>query len=665
MAAVRRLATLTTTVTLIAAAPAATLAQEAVRLDTVVLSSEADGDGDGTSTVLGADQIQLEYSGLDLSQVLDEIPGVTTQVSGGDPGVSVNIRGMQDFGRVNVLVDGARQNFQRTGHGANGSFYTDTEMLKSVEVTRGPGATVNGGGAIGGVVSLTTIDADDIIADGSDRGGRLRFSLDSNGPGPTVNLVGAMRPEDRVDFLLGGTYLDRRDYTSGGGDRVASGQTMNSGLFKTRFRPAEGHELSFTASRYDTSFLTGTSILRDTDVTVDTAIAGYRWTSVDSDFWDLSVKTYLTRTEADQSVQNGPFERSFRIETSGLDAHNTAHVSTGGVEHEVTFGGDVFRDRVSTVDRVGTSDELTPPGTRVVWGAYIQDRVALNPWFELEGALRFDAYELENDRHRVEGDRLSPKFLVRYIPDERISFHLSYAEAMRPPALTESMIEGFHPGSVSGEFLPNPDLRPEIAHTIEAGLDAQLQGLLRDDDEISARFAVFQNDIDDYIDQNLVQHGLFGAIQYLNIGKVRIRGAELELSYDSSRFFGGLNGQLLDGQRRGGDDLNDVLLYPQEDGVQPKVPPYQIAATAGIKALDARLQMGARATFVGEQKNARAEGYVGDSYETLDLFAQYQINDDFSANVALNNVLDRDYTQYLNANPSPGFNAHATLSVRF
>ena len=105
------------------------------------------------------------------------------------------------------------RSFQRTGHGANGSFYTDTEMLKSVEVTRGPGATVNGGGAIGGVVSLTTIDADDIIADGSDRGGRLRFSLDSNGPGPTVNLVGAMRPEDRVDFLLGGTYLDRRDYT--------------------------------------------------------------------------------------------------------------------------------------------------------------------------------------------------------------------------------------------------------------------------------------------------------------------------------------------------------------------------------------------------------------------------------------------------------------------
>ena len=35
------------------------------------------------------------------------------------PETSINIRGLQDFGRVAVVIDGARQNFQRSGHNAN------------------------------------------------------------------------------------------------------------------------------------------------------------------------------------------------------------------------------------------------------------------------------------------------------------------------------------------------------------------------------------------------------------------------------------------------------------------------------------------------------------------------------------------------------------------
>jgi hemoglobin/transferrin/lactoferrin receptor protein len=36
-----------------------------------------------------------------------------------------------------------------------------------------------------------------------------------------------------------------------------------------------------------------------------------------------------------------------------------------------------------------------------------------------------------------------------------------------------------------------------------------------------------------------------------------------------------------------------------------------------------------------------------------------------SVNVQLNNIFDRQYTQYLNADPSPGFNAKALLTMRF
>src|SRR5262249_2719798 len=50
-----------------------------------------------------------------LSDIFFGTPNVTFQDRGDDPGTSINIRGLQDFGRVAVVVDGARQNFQRTG----------------------------------------------------------------------------------------------------------------------------------------------------------------------------------------------------------------------------------------------------------------------------------------------------------------------------------------------------------------------------------------------------------------------------------------------------------------------------------------------------------------------------------------------------------------------
>jgi hemoglobin/transferrin/lactoferrin receptor protein len=89
-----------------------------------------------------------------LSDIFYNVPGVTFQERGDDPATVINIRGLQDFGRVAVVVDGARQNYQRTGHNANGSFFLDPELVGGVDVVRGPTANIYGSGAIGGVVAF-------------------------------------------------------------------------------------------------------------------------------------------------------------------------------------------------------------------------------------------------------------------------------------------------------------------------------------------------------------------------------------------------------------------------------------------------------------------------------------------------------------------------------
>ena len=73
-------------------------------------------------SVVTLEQIQGRQAST-LGGLLYNIPGVWVQDRGDEPSTSINIRGLQDFGRVAVVVDGARQNYQRTGHFANGSFF--------------------------------------------------------------------------------------------------------------------------------------------------------------------------------------------------------------------------------------------------------------------------------------------------------------------------------------------------------------------------------------------------------------------------------------------------------------------------------------------------------------------------------------------------------------
>jgi hemoglobin/transferrin/lactoferrin receptor protein len=116
-------------------------------------------------SVVTLDQIQ----GLQpkrLSDIFYNVPGVSFQDRGDDPATAINIRGLQDFGRVAVVVDGARQNYQRTGHFANGSFFLDPELVGGVDIVRGPTANIYGSGAIGGVVSFRTKDINDVVRPG-------------------------------------------------------------------------------------------------------------------------------------------------------------------------------------------------------------------------------------------------------------------------------------------------------------------------------------------------------------------------------------------------------------------------------------------------------------------------------------------------------------------
>lgn len=259
---------------------------------------------------------EVEREGV--ADALETVPGVLSPTSADDPATSVNIRGLQDHGRVIVRIDGARQNFSRSGHASEGSFYVDGEMVKQITVTRGP-STVIGGSAVGGTVELTTIDADDVLDDDETIGARFKSGITTNGPGGIVHGEVATRIGQAFDIVVAGTVDQQGDYNDGDGERVLSASNLRSGLLKARLRVAEGHETTLSALRVYNEFDSGVSTLRDTRSTADTVTLSHTYAG-ENPLVDLTGRVYYSGTHLDQKdILDAGFgeRRSFDVKTYG------------------------------------------------------------------------------------------------------------------------------------------------------------------------------------------------------------------------------------------------------------------------------------------------------------------------------------------------------------
>ncbi len=206
------------------------------------------------SSVVDTSQIDILQPSK-MSGVLQDIPGVTTRESQNDPGQSVNIRGLQDFGRVNILLDGARQDYQISGHNANGTYYLDPAFVGRADVTRGPVSNVYGSGAIGGVVYYTTRGVDDVLSPAQNYGASQTTGLGSNGQEILTSTSGAARLGTIADLYGQFVYRGIASYYDGLDTKIAdTGSTLAGGLFKLNFRPIDGQQIIFTAMTQDYNF---------------------------------------------------------------------------------------------------------------------------------------------------------------------------------------------------------------------------------------------------------------------------------------------------------------------------------------------------------------------------------------------------------------------------
>lgn len=650
----------------------ASASAQTVQLDGIVLTfskmAESAIEALSGSSAIDKDQLDQQFQPDSVSQFINTIPGVSSTQSGAsDPAQSINIRGLQDFGRVNVLVEGARQNFARSGHGANGAFYFEPEMLKRVDVTRGPTSTIYGSGAIGGVVAFELLDADDILMPGEYAAVRTRTRYGTNGNSKLGSATGAVRVGN-FDVLgqLNGRWSD--DYDDGAGVTIPdTGDTTKSGLLKARWELVPGHKLAGTFIDYHSEFVDNVDgAKRDTTLENQQYTLGYTFSRPDIPLVDFSAKAYKNTTNLKQiRINASPYDpagsrRSFEVETTGFDVFNTSRFDFGNTKVAFTYGGDAFEDQVVTS---GYGTELTPSGRRTASGAFAQGKVTFFDTLDIIAALRYDHYELKGGDVHSEGDRVSPKITAGITPFNGVTIFATYAEGYRAPAITETLIEGTHSPPATFPLLPNPDLKPEVAHNLEGGINIKRDNVLSSNDMFRAKLVAFQNKVDDYIDA-VYEFGAyppFGfALKYENIQKATIEGIELEAFYDTRLWFVGLGAHRIRGKN---DDTGAPLAT---------IPADQVTLTLGMRAFDEKLVAGTRVRFVAAQERVPVPPPTSPDipwlatagYTVVDLFGEYQLNENATINVNIDNLFDKEYRQYLDLENSPGFSARVGLTMR-
>lgn len=673
-----------------------------------------------------------------VGDLLRTIPGVSLQDRGDEPSTAANVRGLQDFGRVAVVVDGARQNYQRTGHNANGAFFLDPELIGGIDVVRGPTSNIYGSGAIGGLVSFRTKDVEDVVRPGERWGVEIGGMGGSNKTRGFGSTFAGIHLNPTSDMFGGLVYRNNSNYKDGSGTEVGnSNAEVAAGLMKLTVRPWEGHQIKLGGifQQYDYSIgqqnrgltttaaplaaIAGTSVY-DSTVSNYTGTLNWRYNKPGDDLFDWSATFYGNRTENGQvKTYNNRITtgggicslgapgnnisgcvgdiRGYRLDTVGVDVNNTSRFGYGEWRNAVTYGVDAFNDKVATFDNRGNSNVTTPGGERTVGGGFVQLKSNYSTWLEVVGAARYDHYELSSAATSSSGDRLSPKITVGFTPFAGFTPYVSYAEGYRAPSITETLIAGSHatgggpvlftcPDGRGGLFcfLPNPGLRPEVGKTKEAGVNLKYDGVFAQGDTFRAKFNVFRNDVDDFIDlvasrpvTVLIQvaPNTFAPFtgsqfyQYQNTSGARIQGVEAEAAYDAGLWFVSVAGNLLQGENK----ITGI-------GLANMIQPRKIVTTAGVRFLDRKLTLSVQWISFAANNDVPLGYLPSTSGDLLNFYLAYNPTPDIALNFSVDNALNKYYRPFaipggstdgttqndmLFSSPGPGITFKGGMRVHF
>lgn len=155
-------------------------------------------------TTMGPEAIERRQAGT-LFDLLKDVPGVAVDGGPRASGMKFNLRGFSDNEDVLFKIDGAVKGFEKYRFGSG--VFIEPELLKAVEIERGP-SLKSGSGALGGTISATTKSAADYLRPGERIGAQIKYGYNANSSERLRMMTVYGRPNGYLDLVAS---IARRD----------------------------------------------------------------------------------------------------------------------------------------------------------------------------------------------------------------------------------------------------------------------------------------------------------------------------------------------------------------------------------------------------------------------------------------------------------------------
>lgn len=286
-----------------------------------------------------------------------------------------------------------------------------------------------------------------------------------------------------------------------------------------------------------------------------------------------------------------------------------------------------------------------PSSTVRETGVFWQDEIGFGTRFAVIPGLRWERYDLDARPDAIfredypdiavadiRRDAWTPKLGLRWEPGEHTTWFAQYARGFRAPPFGDVNI-GLSLTLLNYEVRPNPDLRPERSHGLEAGWRWQGEGL-------RASVTAYRNRYRDLIDSraNLGVDPTTGATIFQSVNRARavIEGLEAETTWTPSG--GDWQFRAAAAWARGRDLARDRPLN--------SVAPSRLVLGASWAPATSRWGVEAVATGVARQPaldESAGPLFHAPGHGLLDMYAWWKPVSSMRVNLALLNAFDRRY----------------------
>ncbi|MGL6565105.1 TonB-dependent hemoglobin/transferrin/lactoferrin family receptor [Aeromonas dhakensis] len=622
-------------------------------------------DVSGPISVITAEQIEEQV----VSNVADLFryePGVTALGGAGDAQTFI-IRGMGE-NRVKIVRDGVREN-DAYKNGGVGQSYFDTDMIKQVEVVKGPASAAYGSDALGGVIAITTKDAADFLK-GRDSYLDATSGYASSSHQKMAGFTGALRTGE-LENLLRYTWRDggvTQNYDSDKNEFDIVSQAL---LFKSQWNLSDSQFLKLTVDYFtegqdpDAVDLTKAGSVfnqpitdKDTDnlsLVLDHGIALQApWVDrIDSKIYYARTKQtmdqyasskypvrptnpYVTKNSLDH---NGFEQKSLGAQlkfSKALDSQRLAW----GLEYEHT-DNERTRFKAPTVagDFEGYS-ELSFPSTTTEHGAlWAFDELKFGERWVLTPGARYDYYRMNPDQDpaytgenlkRFSEGEFSPKLGLVFKAHEAANLFAQYSHGYKTP-MYDNAFSTLNHQAYGYRIEPNTNLKPESSDGIDLGVRGSAGGF-------SYEVATFYNKYDDFIELGQVStEGRTAVYQYQNLDKATTKGAEAKADYwlnDLVNVWGNLS--YIEGKDGDGNYINSLS---------------PLKGTLGVRLEQANWNINTALRFADDMSKVGKDAKGNDNIKSagwgvVDIYAQFKPVQDLQFNVGVFNLFDKEYVNY-------------------